>query len=257
MKERPILFNTEMVRAILEGRKTQTRQIVKPNKWAAKYWVETEELINAGTHYAQFNYEITTHKRAERENQFVVQREQILAGTTAQLIAMAKDTLLHQDYASPPIYCPFGQVGDNIWVKESWSTHACFDEIESKYLESKSIHYLADGAIQTGKKRLASQMPRHASRILLEITKIRVERLSEISEEDAIREGCIAEPCDHTRRTCSEIGCYGPKAIGQFKYSWQKKNGKDSWDVDPWVWVIEFKVIDGLLENRDLIRLGG
>jgi len=180
--ERPILLNTEMVQAILSGRKTQTSKIVTPNKWAKEYWEEAEHLLIAGTHYVKFVYETTTHKRAEHENRFIVRHEQVKAGTTASIVAMANDTLLHQDYQAPPIDCPFGQIGDHLWVRESWSTHECFDNLPSKYLSTSSIHYWADGDCKTGKKRPSTQMPRWASRILLEITKIRIERLNNIAE---------------------------------------------------------------------------
>lgn len=233
MKEFPVVLNASEVVAVRQKRKTQLRQVVKPNKWAKKYWEVSEQLINAGTHYAHFAYKTTTHERAKRENNFVVQREQVKAGTTATLEAMAKDTLLHQDYAPPPIDCPFGQVGDRLWVRESWSTHSCFDDISPKYFSTCSIHYWADGKCQTGKKRPSTQMPRWASRILLEITKIRIERLQDITEADATAEGMVADD-DY----CAEQ---------YYSIYWNKKHGwkENGWNANPWVWVVEFKVIQG------------
>lgn len=245
MKELAVTFNNDEVNSIRLGQKTQLRRVVKPNKWAKEYWDEAEQLINAGTHYVNFAYKTTTHARAERENNFVVQREQVSAGTTAAIEAMAYDTLLHLDYQAPPINCPFGQVGDYLWVRESWSTHACFDDISPKYLTTCSIHYWANGNCQTGKKRPSTQMPRWASRIDLEIIKIRIERLNDISESDAIAEGCFSDPCDHARQICEDIGCCGPTSKGHFKHTWESINGANSWDINPWVWVVEFKVIQG------------
>ena len=247
MKERPILFNAEMVQAILSGRKTQTRHIIKPNKWEKEYWEKAEQLINAGTHYAEFAYRTTTHKRAEQENNFIVRHEQVKAGTTA----MANDTLLHQDYEAPPIYCPLGQAGDHLWVRESWSTHACFNDISSKYLsDCRSIHYWADGDCETGKKRPSTQMPRWASRILLEITKIRVERLNDISESDCLKEGIVDGCCLRCRFEACRCKDRKPDLIQGFAREWSSvngffPNGGKAWRDNPWVWVVEFKVIEG------------
>ncbi|MGV8691413.1 hypothetical protein ACV35Z_35855, partial [Pseudomonas aeruginosa] len=77
--------------------------------------------------------------------------------------------------------------------------------------------------------------------ILLEITAVRVERLQDISEEQALAEGVRGEPCDHTRQACADIGCWGDTAKGAFGFLWESLNGEGSWAENPWVWVVEFK----------------
>lgn len=85
-------------------------------------------------------------------------------------------------------------------------------------------------------------MPRWASRITLEITRVRVERLQDISRADAKAEGCHHDdPCDHKRQSCDEIGCEGPDYRVGFRNLWESINGPDSWDANPWVWVVEFR----------------
>ncbi|EPG5928010.1 hypothetical protein L4P45_006753, partial [Pseudomonas aeruginosa] len=89
--------------------------------------------------------------------------------------------------------------------------------------------------------RPSIHMPRWASRILLEITSVRVERLQDISEEQALAEGVRGEPCDHARQACSDIGCWGDTAKGAFGFLWEQLNGAGAWQANPWVWVVEFK----------------
>ncbi|GAA5003482.1 hypothetical protein GCM10023206_07300 [Acinetobacter puyangensis] len=197
MKERPILFSTPMVRAILEGRKTQTRRVLN-----CDHPVVTGFIPN-GTHYWQ--------------------------GT-----AISK--AVEQQYISTfprVVKCPFGAVGDRLYVRETWSTHACFDDILPRNIPVRSIHYWADGEVKTGKKRSSIHMPQWASRILLEITNIRVERLNDISEADAVAEGMIADD-DY----CAEE---------YFSMLWNEINGwkEKGWNANPWVWCITFKVIEG------------
>lgn len=78
-------------------------------------------------------------------------------------------------------------------------------------------------------------------RILLEITAVRVERLQDISEEQAQTEGMKGEQCDHARQACADIGCWGDTTKGAFGFLWESLNGEGSWGATPWVWVVEFK----------------
>ena len=95
--------------------------------------------------------------------------------------------------------CPYGAPGDRLWVRETWSTHACFDDVPPAHLTTRSLHYWADGKIQTGKGRPSIHMPRWASRIDLEVTGVRVERLQAISGSDALAEGIRLHP-EHPHR---------------------------------------------------------
>lgn len=201
-KDRPILFNGEMVRAILDGRKTQTRRIAKV----------TSEGCQEG---------------------FITP----LAGFVPRSI---------KNHIS---YCPFGKPGDRIWVRETWS------KSKQPYL-SGHIFYRADG--ETNGKQLALSyvereskwrpsihMPRWVSRILLEVTNVRVERLQDISEEDARLEGITDGGCLNCGGN-EPCGCSDPKpdARDSFMWLWESINGQGSWIDNPWVWVIEFKVIE-------------
>lgn len=133
--------------------------------------------------------------------------------------------------------CPYGQPGDRLWVRETWSTHACFDHLPPSECP-KSIHYWADGEIKTGKRRPSIHMPRWASRILLEIVSVRVERLQSISEADAEAEGIDflrhVQDADETLTARDLYECL-----------WDGISGEGSWAANPWVWVVEFKRIEG------------
>lgn len=225
MKIRPIPFMPEMVRKVKSGQKTITRRIVRPQPKYALGWGK--------------------HSTYEYRNGFYA-----LDMYNGNSNILAK--------------CPYGQVGDKLWVKETWKpkvAHSCgeyecdCDTVIVEYLADKTSKRFYGGDIPESwripKTALKNNfvpsmfMPRWASRLLLEITDVRIERIQSISEEDALAEGCVQDPCDHARQTCEDIGCYGPTAKGDFKYLWDTTYGKSSWNDNIWVWVIEFKVIEG------------
>ncbi|EPV2316510.1 hypothetical protein ACV247_000488 [Pseudomonas aeruginosa] len=222
MKERPILFTGPMVRAILEGRKTVTRRVMKPQPDFLGSMVDPNtpfKTLDAGLHAR--------------------------------------------------ITCPYGEPGDRLWVRETWHVGKPHDKtapadiLAPLLAEGRGITVLyTAGGWQSvgpagreepiypddqplpdwaGKGRPSIHMPRWASRILLEITAVRVERLQDISEEQALAEGVRGEPCDHTRQACADIGCWGDTAKGAFGFLWESLNGEGSWAANPWVWVVEFK----------------
>lgn len=192
MTERGMIFNAEMVRAILDGRKTQTR---RPIKWKQTRFTEI----------------------GERED--------------GSKWPWSEDAEHACDFWHP---CPFGAVGDRIWVRETWA----------RYNIDQNSHDIAYRATtpedwpEEGRWRSSIHMPRWASRILLEITDVRVERLNAISEEDARAEGIIDGGC----LNCGEPE---PDATDAFAYLWQSIYGQESWKANPWVWVIEFKRVEG------------
>lgn len=222
MKERGMIFNGEMVRAILDGRKTQTR---RPIKWKQTRFTEV----------------------GERED--------------GSKWPWSEDAEHACDFWHP---CPFGAVGDRIWVRETWQAiHDSVDEFghveERTYAPSISKekdrywhtvyaeHFGDESREDRGFPwRPSIHMPRWASRITLEITDVRVERLNAISEEDARAEGIIDGGC----LNCGEpepCGCVNPQpdATDAFAYLWQSIYGRENWDANPWVWVIEFKRVEG------------
>lgn len=202
MKERPILFSGPMVRALLEGRKTQTRRVVK------------QELrqLGDGDWYSFDHHGIN----------YLVNARHTTVAAWAHLLQ----------------FCPYGKPSDRLWVREAWTTHAFLDKVPPRDLTTRSIHYVADGQIKTGKYRQAFHMPRWASRILLDVVGVRVERLQDISEEDAIAEGLIESGSGW--KYSNESPWYAC-AIGAYQGLWESINGQGSWDENPWVWAIEFR----------------
>jgi hypothetical protein len=193
MKERPILFQGAMVRAILDGSKTQTRRVVKPQPPSDKprcAWFEPG------------------------------------------VMGWAPPDFPSQDWHR--VRCPYGQPGDRLWVRESYSgPWELTGQPPRDWPASTSIWYWADGNpthIDLTKPKPGMHMPRWASRILLEITGVRVERLQDISRGDAMAEGCpfpnMAKG-DDPRQWYAEL--------------WKQINGPDSWAANPWVWVVEFR----------------
>ena len=203
MKEHPILFSAPMVRAILEGRKTQTRRVVAHPGLANLSYV-----VDCGDGWW-----------GDEEGDFQAR-------------------------------CPYGEPGDRLWVRETWA--------ETDHSDGTPVvSYRAGGCIAVGRDgirgpvcllstiawdetphvdqwRPSIHMPRWASRILLEVTGVRVERLQEITVSDAICEGydgSITDPIDPSIRWYSAL--------------WEQINGPASWEANPWVWVISFRRIEG------------
>ncbi len=223
-KERSILFSAPMVRACLDGSKTQTRRIVKP----------------------QPDVDITEIHHA-RDGIFMAYIKQKYG----------------QEYE---IKCPYGKVGDLLWVREAWRVGKGYDEIPGSMFTSPAVHYEADSVrddkITWGRYRHARFMPRWSSRLTLKITDVRVERLNDISEEDAKAEGVAHENMivsvncyggatheEHDDRYfydgCQEEGFKDP--VEAYQSLWESINSKGSWSLNPWVWVIGF--------NREDVKL--
>lgn len=203
MTERGMIFNSEMVRAILDGRKTQTRRPVK-----------------FPVHDKNLGCELAGNE---------------LAGELS---------------AGNYLNSAFGKPGDRIWVRETWQAiHDYCDENghvdERRYARSIPRHrgnywhpvYEEAWGNESREDREfpwrpSIHMPRWASRILLEITDVRVERLRSMSQDDARAEGVIAAS--------------GPMEAGlAFRELWDSIYGEESWKANPWVWVIEFKRVEG------------
>ena len=149
--------------------------------------------------------------------------------------------------------CPYGQPGDHLYVREAFSGPRCMDTAPpSKWGRSSRIWYWADGNPESGdwtKPKPSIHMPRWASRILLEVTEVRVQRLWEISEADAIAEGVEAIPytgpnAGPNRYSVgdSSVGWANfPTAREAYAHLWDQINGAGSWDANPWVWAVAFQ----------------
>ncbi|WP_039027571.1 hypothetical protein [Pseudomonas aeruginosa] len=214
-RERPILFNDQMVRAILEGRKTVTRRVMKPQPTPCK---------DGGHHWPCNIHQSMLHVERELQNG---------EGCWCGLAEAA---------------CPYGQPGDRLWVRETWGLQVrsygggAGEFIVYRATNPDAIYCRSsEGREYPVKWKPSIHMHRHSSRILLEITAVRVECLQDISEEQALAEGVHGEPCDHARQACSDIGCWGDTAKGAFGFLWEQLNGADAWQANPWVWVVEFK----------------
>lgn len=203
MSDLPILFSAPMVRALLAGTKTQTRRVIKPQPYGR---ISMLTSFNHG-------------------------RMEIAFGPDMK----AKD-------GGPKWWRPLAQAGDRLWVREAWRTHAHYDDLGPSMMGGEEpIRYEADGAHQTwgypaisniGRHRVGMHMPRWASRLTLYVTDVRVERLQDISEEDAVAEGVPA-----FMSSPSNIPAM------HFQSIWESINGPGSWEANPWVWVVSFKRI--------------
>lgn len=225
MAERPILFRAPMVRAILAGTKTQTRRVVKLPEGAQQvaYWAPPGGRSREGWADPGVNY------WTERGN--------------------------HLDA------CPYGQPGDRLWVREShlldppidgtWpsvgDTFAAVADIPERYRNPSYVLYRADEKL-TGdwRWRPSIHMPRWASRILLEVTDVRVTRLQDISEAGARAEGAepirCAEfaPADRDLLDLPLLDPATPHRNG-FASLWDSINGAGAWEANPWVWAVSFR----------------
>ena len=181
MKDGPILMNAEMVRATLDGRKTQTRRIAKLNA--------AGRVEKGGRNW-------------------------------------------HVEDAAAVIACPYGAVGDTLWVRETWQSegvHGHERDFPVRYRASD------DDRVMGGRWRPSIFMPRWASRITLRITDVRIERLQDISNEDAAAEGWLGPDEANTIRNAYPIAWYS--------HLWESINGRGSWAENPFVWAISFEVV--------------
>ena len=217
MTERPILFSGPMVRAILDGRKTQTRRVCKP------------QPHSVGDHFATRQH---GHLRIRR----------------------------HDEDKWHEIPCPYGQPGDRLWVRETWAQTVNVNNlpvwpdrpniwVSDGHSYGEAIIYRADGdwewcdddGFHTERSywKPSIHMPRKFCRLVLEAKAVRVERLQDISEADATKEGL---PPDE-----EPVGIATWKPQAWFRTVWDQLNEKrgHGWDTNPWVWVIEFEVCDG------------
>lgn len=209
MKEHPILFRAPMVRAILAGTKTQTRRIVKG------------EVLSAsdGGKRRVFN----PNDRSDLD---------ALNG----MLRQPRERYPLRRIAAP--WC----VGRRLWVRETWAAAHNTDHLKPSEIDCESrIHYAATENLGGLLKRPSIFIPRWASRIALEVTGVRVERLQEISRNDAIAEG-ITKPAG-SQFWHSDFATQLPGETPEHAYRnlWESINGPGSWAANPWVWCIEFR----------------
>lgn len=232
MNIKPVIFNSEMIRALMEGRKTQTRRPIKP----------------------QPPKESTLHRYYGDESP-----RPALKNTFGWFMPAAGDLWPCND--DDRISCPFGKVGDLLYVRETWG-------VADKWIHDcetnppRTIAYKADQEIRNFdppyivdtepwgwshmKWRPSIHMPRWASRLTLRITDVRVERVQDITEDDAKAEGiinCSTDLCDSSTGyyDYENQTCYVRFPSQSFSTLWNSIY--NNWDQNPWVWVIKFEVI--------------
>jgi hypothetical protein len=204
MKERPILFSGPMVRAILDGSKTQTRRVVKPVRRYEHNNICRPDLV-------EDPYAVWWHGVSENVGCFQI--------------------------------CPHGAPGDRLWVRETFAMNkakagppvvyrADHGEAQSVFVERP---HSAEWDVVVTRWRPSIFMPRAASRILLEITDVRVQRLQEISEGDARAEGVTPNAFEQTSDNWGGV---------LYRRLWEQINGPGSWDANPWVWAITFQMLE-------------
>ena len=218
-----------MIRAILDNRKTQTRRVAKPPRFLADEGVTPSSIE---TFY--------------------------LSCDGAWVMAAGS-------FFMDGIACPYGQPGDRLWVRETWgvfdrSTDWVEDGQPTPYEIDYAIGYRADGEdskdvewmdapaehrqlLDDNRWRPSIHMPRWASRITLEVTEVRAQRVQDTTDEDALAEGCPTDP----EELSNAGGWYdGPRPALWFSHLWDSINAKRgfSWESNPWVWAVTFRRIE-------------
>lgn len=221
VRERPILFAGEMVRAILDDRKTQTRRVVK----------------------------------LPHINRLGVWEPSTCGGTDSRGVKHPEHAVIWHTRTGDTLSCPYGQPGDRLWVRETWQYYnwdqdgapeiryqadnaTAWPEVPESNVEavtqvwadlSVDENYSIDGAARDRRWRPSIHMPRWACRLVLEVTDVRVERLRDISRGDAMDEGC---PFPNMAQ--------GDDPRQWYANLWGQINGAGSWESNPWVWAITF-----------------
>jgi hypothetical protein len=211
-KEIPILMSTPMVQAIIDGRKTKTRREIKPKP----------EVYGCSAKWKQY-----------------------ISNAPKQWSDQLHLTTFLSDKS------PYGKPGDILWVRESWQW---WNDQNQYKADQDSIGEIFKCPL---KFKPSIHMPKVAARIWLEVTEVRIERLQDISEQDAIAEGIMFYIDEHWKRPrykdyLADASGYGHPdhdyptvgiAVTSFSTLWCKINGEKSWYLNPWVWVISFKVL--------------
>ena len=220
MKEKPMLFIGPMVRATLEDRKNQTRRVMKnqpPFPWKTEIHGDSLFVLDGG--WKKFCK--VPHPAGSR--------------------IWVKETWATASSDAGPCVCYRADCG-RIYVDEHFGFQKVYHDSSSKHLWANWARDLESGV--EGKWRPSIFMPRWASRINLEVTEVRVERLQEITRKDAEAEGvCTDDYFDRLEHaeSCAPPGSILPSPRSEYQRLWNQINGPGSWDQNPWVWVYTFR----------------
>ncbi len=242
VKERPILMSGAMVRALLDGSKTQTRRVMKHQITTFQTWGSGIPRTVPGKWCVHARFALPHQK------------------------PLVTDPPGSDDAWYP---CPYGKPGDRLWVRETWKPTRVSPAIDG---ENRTVTYtyaaggeqivkvgvdcgwvavgqMLNEKMKVGAWRPSIFMPRRASRLTLEIVSVSVERLQDISEEDAKAEGIVPLSGFGPNGDSEVWGIEGMVAAVTakmaYQYLWESINGPGSWDANPWVWVVEFKRVGG------------
>lgn len=218
MRERPILFSGPMVRAILDGAKTQTRRALL-HKGAPVHQARTSgawRRLHDGLWY------------------WLREDGEVIGGG---------------------VRCPYGQPGDRLWVREAWGLNQRlgYAPDTKRPVSARSLHFRATAPdADVGCWRPSIHMPRWASRLTLDVVSVRVERLQALSDEDIAAEGVTAEIAETLVRTTPgalrKLGEVYHSRLADPLYRWHVAwtliNGRESWDANPWVWALTFARVE-------------
>lgn len=256
MKERPILFSAPMVRAILEGRKTMTRRVLKTQPIPVKHQSQMERLPGNG-------------------GELYVGPDLLPTEDTVGLVLALKLSRGCTRFMGGDVYakdfCPYGVPGDRLWVREThyafgwWMRNGRTKKGNQKWTfvrVSIGMPIQFDRPVDVWKSRDKSNpetshwyerrarfMPKSYARIWLEISSVRVERLNDITWEDAEAEGiqCVPTEDEEDSYWCVEPNDErgtADRPDDVFSFLWESINGRESWDANPWVWVVEFRRVE-------------
>ena len=242
MREHPLLMKGPLVRATLEGRKTQTR---RPIKCGCNHLHEGGNPVKL---FGEWSLSRPPHQYTGGDLYYWRGKRPELGDWIETVQTDVDDCLTSR------VACPLGKAGDRLWVRENgWERP---DRTRKQMREGADTwapyYYDADGICVADidgfgfKRRPSIHMPRWASRITLEITAIRVERLQEISEEDAEAEG-VYEHLREPQVECDGQVWHFPDAsfVRGYISVWESIHGPGSWAANPFVWVLEFKRVEG------------
>jgi len=245
MSDRPIIFSAPMVRALLDGRKTQTRRLVSP---------DTCTVNGCRVRRASAEWRDLDFARAKVRDQ-----------STLMLAAVGPDAAPPDHHLDVPLLPPNEDMryrvrtiiepGDRLWVREAWAHDGPdLDSVKARHEDAAGAgfyygpYYRAtEPAPETLRWRPSIHMPRWASRLTLDATAVKVERLQEISREDAIAEGCES-PLIGTEAPAPAPGVYLADERTSFAQLWNRLHGEGAWRANPWVVAITFNVRHGNID---------